>query len=328
MKRLLDYIRESEKVFIMYHISPDPDAIGSAIALARILRKLGKKVEVFKEKNMNDQVTAIVESSGEALVEKPSFTDGLLIVVDTSALSMINQETFNSFKGKKIAIDHHSRRESYDGFDYVFVDDTAIATAILILELSKELGVELDRETARLLGIAMITDSANFVIADSRLFRSLAEIVEIVDYQELMNIANMPLNFSERVARLKATSRVKLYFVDNFIIATTTSSAFEGSIARALVELGADVSFVASVNHPTRLSSRARQELVQAGLHLGRDILPKVAARYNCDAGGHAGAAGMNGFDKDKIDEVLQACVDEVTLFIKSMDNLKTGLNK
>ncbi len=320
MKRLLDYLRESSNVFIMYHTSPDPDAIGSAIALARILRALGKNVEVFKEKNMNEQVSAVVELSGETLVEKPSFNSGLLVVVDTSALSMINRETFDSFKGYKVAIDHHSMRDNYDGFDYVFVDDTAIATAILIKELAENLGVHLDETTARLLGIAMITDSANFIIGDARLFRALADILDIVDYQELMDIANMPLSFSERVARLKATSRLKLYFVDNYIIATTKSSAFEGSIARALIELGADVSFVASNNNPSRLSARASQNLIQRGLHLGRDVLPKVASIYDCDAGGHAGAAGMNGFNPDEIDSVLESCVDQVTIFIKSIE--------
>ncbi len=319
MKRLLEYISEASNVFVVYHVSPDPDAIGSAIALARILRKLGKRVEVFKESNLNDQVKAMVEFSGEELVESPSFRYGLLIVVDTSSRSMINKTVFDNFKGKKIAIDHHTRRDEYGDFDYVFVDETAIATAILIYELARDLNVEIDPVTARLLGIAMITDSANFVIADSRLFRSLSEILEIIDYQELLNIANMPLNFSERVARLKGAGRAKLYFVDDYIIATTKTSAFEGSVARALIELGADVSFVGSSNDHTRISSRARQELVQKGLNLGRDILPKVIEGYGGDAGGHAGAAGANGFDKKALDLILQACVDEVTAFIKSL---------
>ncbi len=321
LEKLASELIEAEKAFIMYHVSPDPDAIGSAIALARILRKMGKTVEVFKEKNMNDQVKAMVEFSGESLVERPSFDPDLVVVVDTSAKSMIN-DIILELPGRKIAIDHHAKKDNGDEvFDETFVDESAIATAIIINELANHLGIPLDPVTARLLGIAIITDSANFVIADSRMFKNLSEIVKIVDYQALISIANMPLDFSERVARLKAAGRAKLHFINTYIIATTKSPAFEGSIARALIELGADVSFVLSTGDPPRLSARARQDLVKAGLHLGKDVMPKIAELFGGDGGGHAGAAGANGFDKGKSDQVLETCVNIVADFIQSIED-------
>ncbi len=319
LKRLTEILVDSDRVFVMYHVSPDPDAIGSAIALARLLRKIGKKVEVFKERNINDQVGAMVGFSGEELVEEPDFEPDLVVVVDTSSKSMIN-EIIDTLPGKKISIDHHARNND-TCLDETFIDESAIATAILINEVAKELGISLDPVTARLLGIAMIADSANFVIADSRLFENLAEIVKIVDYQSLISIANMPIDFSERVARLKAAKKVKIHLINTFIIVTTISPSFEGSIARSLIELGADVSFVLSTGNPTRLSSRARQDLVKAGLHLGKDVMPKIASEFGGSGGGHAGAAGANGFDRSKADDVLERCVNLVADFIREMES-------
>ena len=91
-------------------------------------------------------------------------------------------------------------------------------------------------------------------------------------------------------------------------------------VVEFLLNLGADVSFVGvGKRGEARISARARSQLVEKGLHLGRDILPKVAAIIGGDAGGHAAAAGANGVRDDALDEALDACVKVTSKFIRDL---------
>jgi nanoRNase/pAp phosphatase (c-di-AMP/oligoRNAs hydrolase) len=84
--------------------------------------------------------------------------------------------------------------------------------------------------------------------------------------------------------------------------------------------LGADVAFVgAEKEGEVRISSRANREMVKAGIHLGKSILPGVMPLIKGDAGGHAGAAGANGTDASKLDEALDVCVQRTRLFLKGL---------
>ena len=84
-----------------------------------------------------------------------------------------------------------------------------------------------------------------------------------------------------------------------------------------MIQLGADVSFVGAAKRgEVRISARAKSEIVNKGLHLGRDIMPKISELIGGDAGGHAAAAGANGIHDEKIDEAINICVEQVKQFI------------
>jgi nanoRNase/pAp phosphatase (c-di-AMP/oligoRNAs hydrolase) len=108
---------------------------------------------------------------------------------------------------------------------------------------------------------------------------------------------SLPMDFSERVARLKASRRTRLFRVGNWIIALSHVSAYEASAARALVDLGAHVAAVAgSKNGRTEISLRSSLEFnKQTGVHLGRDIAKPLGEYLHGMGGGHATAAGVNG---------------------------------
>ena len=47
MTKYLKILKKASSVAIFSHISPDPDTIGSTLALRRILMLMGKSVDVF-----------------------------------------------------------------------------------------------------------------------------------------------------------------------------------------------------------------------------------------------------------------------------------------
>ena len=48
-KNIIELINHSEKIIIAGHEMPDGDCMGSSLALASILRRMGKQVSIFKE---------------------------------------------------------------------------------------------------------------------------------------------------------------------------------------------------------------------------------------------------------------------------------------
>jgi nanoRNase/pAp phosphatase (c-di-AMP/oligoRNAs hydrolase) len=117
------------------------------------------------------------------------------------------------------------------------------------------------------------------------------------------------MDFSERVARLKASRRTRLFRVGNWIIALSHVSAYEASAARALVALGAHVGAVAgSKNGRIEISLRSSLEFnKQTGVHLGRDIAKPLGEYLHGMGGGHATAAGVNG--EGDVEIGLKRCI-------------------
>jgi nanoRNase/pAp phosphatase (c-di-AMP/oligoRNAs hydrolase) len=117
------------------------------------------------------------------------------------------------------------------------------------------------------------------------------------------------MDFSERVARLKACRRAKLFKVGEWIIALSHVSAYQASAARAIIDLGAHVAVVAGQKNETlEISLRCTREFHEkTGIHLGKDIAKPLGEYINGMGGGHATAAGVNGLGD--IETGLKRCL-------------------
>jgi phosphoesterase RecJ-like protein len=103
------------------------------------------------------------------------------------------------------------------------------------------------------------------------------------------------MDISERISQLRGAQRLKYWKVGEYIVASSQGSAFEASVCKALISLGADVAFVGSQRGDNfRVSARATQEMVRVGIHLGR-LLGGVGSETSNGGGGHPGAAGITG---------------------------------
>jgi nanoRNase/pAp phosphatase (c-di-AMP/oligoRNAs hydrolase) len=105
------------------------------------------------------------------------------------------------------------------------------------------------------------------------------------------------MDFSERVARLKACRRAKFFKVGEWIIALSHVSAYQASAARAIVDLGAHVAVVAGQkNDNIEVSLRCTREFQEkTSMHLGKDVAKPLGEYLHGMGGGHSTAAGVNG---------------------------------
>ena len=122
-------------------------------------------------------------------------------------------------------------------------------------------------------------------------------MVEGIDAQQTLALFAMPIDPSERVAKLKACKRAKIVKVEGWIIALSHVSAYQAPAAKALVDLGAHMSAVAGKkNGKVELSLRSTRQFNElAGVHLGVDIAAPLGEFLSGVGGGHAMASGVSG---------------------------------
>ena len=106
-------ILNSKKIGITYHVSPDGDAVGSALALLNGLKYLNKDAYLISKDIISDNLQFLKSSSeGNGLITSPSCDTDTVVVVDCGNFERISAELKN-FKGTIINIDHHLSNNKY-----------------------------------------------------------------------------------------------------------------------------------------------------------------------------------------------------------------------
>jgi nanoRNase/pAp phosphatase (c-di-AMP/oligoRNAs hydrolase) len=179
-----------------------------------------------------------------------------------------------------------------------------------VYDFFRQQGIKPDLNEAKALFLGMAFDTRHFVLANSSTFKAISDLVDTgVNAQEALSMLALPMDFSERVARVKACRRAKLFRIGGWIIALSHVSAYQASAARALTDLGAHMSAVAGQqNDSIEISLRCTREFSEkTGIHLGRDIAKPLGEYLKGMGGGHAMAAGVNG--TGSIESGLKRCL-------------------
>ena len=283
-------MRGKRKVIVM-HGNADMDALGSAYALS----KLYPSADIYAPNGMDRVAGMVAEKIGAKVLDECDLSSyDLAVIVDTSA--PLQLETDQQVPPDAVVIDHHVESGEWDGHPS-FIDPTRASCCEIVLDMYDEEGAELGRDAGLMLLGGMITDGGTFQLADPRLLRAFASVMERcgIPMDEALELTRAPVSMSERVATVKALERTKFDRVGSLIVATAVAGSFESSVCRALLCAGADVAFVASQRDDVfRMSSRATQDAVRRGVNLGA-ILKGIGDETSTAGGGHDGAAGISG---------------------------------
>ncbi len=168
------FLRENDNYLIINHRRPDGDAVGSAAALCRGLRTMGKTAAVWK----NPQTTAHHLPFLEGLETDTTPEGAVFISVDlaTENLLPLNGE---QFAGKiKLSIDHHISNDGYA--EFTNAAPQCAACGELLLVLLKELG-PVTPEMANALYLAVSTDTGCFQYSNvtGNTLRTAAELKDL-----------------------------------------------------------------------------------------------------------------------------------------------------
>ena len=280
------FIRSYGKVLYLCHRNADPDAIGSAFALAQAFGGTLGAVD-----DLSRTGEALANAIGAKVNIDPVAEDyDLIVVIDTSVRLQLGKIDLTNYG----VIDHHLDEGLLEDALF-YIQKPTKSLAEIVWTILKESQVKVTREMALGLMVGMISDTGRFKRATSKAFQAASELLDDggFDYEEALQILSVPADISRKIAVLKAASRAKIDRQKDWLIATTKINSFEGSAAMALVDLGADVAFVAGKHGDlSRISARAGREAISKGLNLA-EILCEVAQAHNGEGGGHRAAAAL-----------------------------------
>ncbi|MGI5282960.1 DHH family phosphoesterase [Nonomuraea polychroma] len=162
--RALHLIKQADEVALVCHVTPDGDALGSMLAVAFVLRSMGKRVVA----SFGDQPFAVPRllrflPGQEMLVPPAEFpvAPELVISFDSSTFGRLGMLSDNTARAREvIVVDHHPSNAGFGTLG--IIDANAAATAMLAEQLIYRLGGRLDRDIATCLYAGLVTDTGSF----------------------------------------------------------------------------------------------------------------------------------------------------------------------
>lgn len=325
MPNFLSELLARERFVITTHVRGDGDAIGSVLALARVLGKLGKSAAAILPDAPAPNLDwlpgaddALVSNGGLEQAQLIAQADAL-VVVDTNAAKRLGglADAFRHADGTRFLIDHHPSPE--DWFDHAYVRVDASSTGELIFELIAETGAQLvDFEVATHLYTAIMTDTGSFRFSSvtPAVHRIVADIIEVGGIVPDEIHAQLYDRRSLTSLRLlgRALERIDLRY-DGALGFLPISRQFMSDVGGERGDTEGLVNYILSVDG-----------VRVAVLFLETDLGTKVSFRSHGNVpvnkwassfggGGHRNAAGA--FVKGYLDEVVERILESAPRYIE-----------
>ncbi|HXO20477.1 MAG TPA: bifunctional oligoribonuclease/PAP phosphatase NrnA [Thermoanaerobaculia bacterium] len=160
---LVRKIRSGNRFLLTSHVSPDGDAIGSELGLARVLRLLGKGAVVWNRDETPSLYRPLpgserIHTGAEPPAGFPEKFDGIIVLECPSPDRTGIEEHLPALPIANI--DHHLGNQHYGAVNWV--DSAAPAVGEMVYRLAQTLKVTLEPETASALYLTLVTDTGGF----------------------------------------------------------------------------------------------------------------------------------------------------------------------
>lgn len=305
-QEIVDTIKKYDKIIIHRHLRPDPDALGSQVGLAELLR------ESFPEKEIR-QVGETIEGlrflAEMQEVEDVFYQGALVIVTDTANSPRISDQRYQLAE-KLIKIDHHPNDDPYG--DLVWVNTKASSCSEMIAEFALMFpeSLKMNVKAARLLYAGIVGDTGRFLYP-STTSRTL-EIASILrnypfDASALnREIEQMPMKVAKLSGYLYQNIQVDENAAGRIILPQEILDKYgiDDSETASIVSLPGVIDEVLAwgifVQQP---SGYYRVRLRSKG-----PIINELAKRHH--GGGHPLASGANAKDLAEVEEIYKEIQD------------------
>lgn len=310
LAQVADAMLRHDTFVLTCHVDPDPDCIGSMLALEWGLGRLGKRVTMVSSDPIKQEARFL--PGAERVIEPPAPPADALIVVDCE-LSRIGKVRKQAGQYEHIYnIDHHVTNDGEGTIHYI--DPQAAATGEIVFRILTDCWrLPLDASVATNLYAALMTDTGSFrfsnttaatlhiaahlVAAGARPDEIAAQAYEYSTWNSLQ-LLKQSLNTVDR----SADGRIAWIVVDRAMLEATgaVDDDAAGFVQYPRSIIGVDVAFMLRElpDGQTRVSLRSR----------GTADVSVVASRFG--GGGHPGAAGCT--INAPIPEALEQVVAEV----------------
>ncbi|MDD5099693.1 MAG: bifunctional oligoribonuclease/PAP phosphatase NrnA [Syntrophales bacterium] len=314
LKRISERIGRSRVFLITSHERPDGDAIGSELALCRILQDLGKETVVYNQDRTPENYLFLPGSDRIVHQLPPLERFDAAFILDCGDLDRTGEEASRiGTIPNLINIDHHV---SNGGFcETRLIDPLASSTGELIFRLIRDMGLAATGEVATCLYTAILTDTGGFRYRNTRR-EALLAAADLVDggadpqwISENIYEADPPVRIRLLAAVLPTLTLEEGGRVGSLVV-TTKALADAGALAEhteGFVDLprsirGVEISVVYAELPDGRFKLSLRSK--------GKVNVERVARALG--GGGHINAAGCR--MEGELAEIRRRVIEEIRL--------------
>src|SRR5947208_199320 len=294
-KDVAERIRAGRNFLITSHRNPDGDALGSGLALQRLIRQMGKEARVQVRDGFNTALRHIPGAEDVAVTDAlpadyPNNLDGVF----TMECPEVERTGYPVLPGPVVNIDHHLGNTMYGEINYLDLDAPSVGE--MVLQINRHhLKLPLDRETATAMYVSLATDTGFFRYHNTTL-RAFEAAEELVRAGVVPGDVSLWINESTPRGAIKllglclttleitADGKIATIELPNrfFVEAGATPEDTEGIVNYGRMIEGVEVSALLKEidGNSTRVSMRAKP---------GVDV-QAVAAMFG--GGGHKAASG------------------------------------
>ncbi len=307
LSALIERLPQAQRILLITHVSPDSDAIGSALGMAHALKTLGKIVTPSCADTIRNRFNLLPGHT--EMVTQASGEFDLVMALDCGDELRLGSMWADLPNPKPflINVDHHISNTRFGQINWI--DPSAASTAEMVLQIVDELGVPLTQDIATCLLYGIVGDTLGFRTPNTttrqlqyaeRCMAAGASLYESIDEQ-----------FNQRSQAQvclwgKAISVVK---IKNRIAYTAISKAMRDACGMGMSDLNLS-SFLVSMNEVDRAAVLVEKDdgQVEISLRAKRGFNVSKAA-VALGGGGHLLASGatINGPLDAATKQVLQA---------------------
>jgi phosphoesterase RecJ-like protein len=180
VKQVAAMIAQAERVWLVSHVLPDGDALGSSLGLMHLLRAQGQQARVFSAGPIPEEYLFLpgMDQVSDALPDKGD--QDLAVMLDCHQPQRTGpvSEAFLAKLPQVAIIDHH--QGAVDFGQAAWVDPSFAATSEMVTLLAQAEGWDITPEAATCLFTGVQTDTGSFRYANTtpRVFRVAADLAQ------------------------------------------------------------------------------------------------------------------------------------------------------
>ena len=306
MEKILQKIKEYNRIIIFRHFRPDGDAVGSTKGLQEILKLTYPEKEIYLA---NDDFAQYLEFLGpeDEPIPLEWYSDALGIVLDTGTTSRISNQNFSLCK-EIVKIDHHIDNNPYG--DYSWVEEHRSAACEMVVKFYDTFKDELkiNAKAATYLYTGMVTDSGRFrydgVNGDTLRYAGIL-LDQGINTEWLF--ANLYLDEFE-ILKFKAHVYNKMQITENGVVYLFVDKAMQEEFNLTLENASAAISYLDGIK-----GCLSWLIFVETGdaegsirVRLRSRFVPINGIAENYHGGGHAYASGATVYSVDEMHSLIK----------------------
>ena len=303
-KKIFKTIKKYDTIVIARHISVDPDAMSSQIALRDSIRL------TFPEKKVyaigNGTVRFNYMGKLDRGIDYSSLENVLLIVLDTPDKRRIDMDEHNLKYDYSIKIDHHPFVEKTT--DLEFIQDTKSSAAEVVCDLLKNTKLVMNKQIAETLYCGIVSDTNRFLFNNSNqdTFKTIAYLIEKYDIDITKcynNLYKRPfeevklLGYMAQNMKLTENGVGYIKVTNDILTKYNLDSASSGNLINEFNHIEDVLVWITSTED-------TKNSIIRISIRSRGPVINKIAERYN--GGGHKLASGARVPSYEEVDMLIK----------------------